>query len=148
MVDIEVNDSMKFIRRLLIEKTDSGFIQFIRYFFVGGIAAVVNIGTLFLMVDIFKVNYIFSNIIGFIFGIIVNYNLSKMFVFTDNEDINKIFEIIMYVIIGILGLCFDTFMLWIFTSKIGIYYMISKIISTILIFVWNFVARKILYKLF
>ena len=138
----------KIIDKYLFEKTDNSFIQFIRYFFVGGIAAVVNIGTLFLMVDIFKVNYIFSNIIGFIFGIIVNYNLSKMFVFTDNEDINRIFEIVMYVIIGILGLIFDTFMLWIFTSKIGIYYMISKIISTILIFVWNFVARKILYKLF
>lgn len=139
---------MNFIKRLLIEKTSNGIIQFIRYFFVGGIAAVVNIGSLFLMVDIFNINYILSNIVGFIFGIIINYSLSKMFVFTDNEDINKIFEIMMYVIIGILGLIFDTVMLWIFTSKIGIYYMISKIISTILTFVWNFVARKILYKLF
>lgn len=148
MVDIEVCSNMNFIKRLLIEKTSNGIIQFIRYFFVGGIAAVVNIGSLFLMVDIFNINYILSNIVGFIFGIIINYSLSKMFVFTDNEDINKIFEIMMYVIIGILGLIFDTVMLWIFTSKIGIYYMISKIISTILTFVWNFVARKILYKLF
>ena len=139
---------MNFIKRVLIEKTSNGIIQFIRYFFVGGIAAVVNIGSLFLMVDIFNINYILSNIVGFILGIIINYSLSKMIVFTDNEDINRIFEIMMYVIIGILGLIFDTVMLWIFTSKIGIYYMISKIISTILIFVWNFVARKVLYKLF
>ena len=139
---------MEFIRKILIDKTSNGIIQFIRYFFVGGIAAVINIGILYLMVDIFNINYILSNIVGFILGIVVNYSLSKMFVFTDNEDINKIFEILMYVIIGILGLIFDTFMLWIFTSKIGIYYMISKIISTMLTFVWNFVARKVLYKLF
>ena len=137
---------MEFIRKILIDKTSNGIIQFIRYFFVGGIAAGINIGTLYLMVDIFNINYILSNIVGFILGIVVNYSLSKMFVFTDNEDINKIFEIVMYVIIGILGLIFDTFMLWIFTSKIGIYYMISKIISTMLTFVWNFVARKVLYK--
>ena len=139
---------MEFIRKILIDKTSNGIIQFVRYFFVGGIAAGINIGTLYLMVDIFNINYILSNIVGFILGIVVNYSLSKMFVFTDNEDINKIFEIVMYVIIGILGLIFDTFMLWIFTSKIGIYYMISKIISTMLTFVWNFVARKVLYKLF
>ena len=139
---------MEFIRKILIDKTSNGIIQFVRYFFVGGIAAGINIGTLYLMVDIFNINYILSNIVGFILGIVVNYSLSKMFVFTDNEDINKIFEILMYVIIGILGLIFDTFMLWIFTSKIGIYYMISKIISTMLTFVWNFVARKVLYKLF
>ena len=139
---------MEFIKKLLIDKTSNGIIQFVRYFFVGSIAAIINIGTLYLMVDIFNINYILSNIVGFILGIVVNYGLSKMFVFTDNEDINKIFEIVMYVIIGILGLIFDTFMLWIFTSKIGIYYMISKIISTMLTFVWNFVARKVLYKLF
>ena len=138
----------KFINKLFVENTNNGIIQFIRYFFVGGVAAVVNIGTLFLFVDIFNINYIISNVVGFIFGIIINYVLSKMFVFTSNNSINKIFEIIMYVIIGVLGLCFDTFMLWIFTSKIGIYYMISKIISTLLTFIWNFIARKILYKIF
>ena len=48
----------KFIRKIFIDDTDDGFIQFIRYFIVGGIAAVVNIGLLFLLVDIFSINYI------------------------------------------------------------------------------------------
>ena len=138
----------EFINKLFIKNTDKGIIQFIRYFFVGGIAAVVNIGLLFILVDIFKINYILSNIISFIFGIIVNYCLSKKFVFTNDTSMNKTFEILMYVIIGILGLIFDTCMLWLFTSKLDLYYKISKIISTILTFVWNFFARKILYKLF
>lgn len=138
----------KFINKLFIENTDKGIIQFIRYFFVGGMAAVVNIGSLYLLVDIFNFNYIFSNVVGFILGIIINYCLSKMFVFTNDNSIGKIFEIIMYIVIGILGLCFDTFMLWIFTSKLGLYYMLSKIISTLLTFGWNFMARKILYKIF
>ena len=138
----------EFIKRILIEDTDDGFIQFIRYFIVGGIAAVVNIGLLFLLVDIFDINYILSNIIGFIFALLVNYGLSTMFVFTKDNSMSKIFELVMYVIIGVLGLGFDTLILWICTSKINIYYKISKIISTMLTFIWNFLAKKMLYKIF
>lgn len=138
----------EFIKKILIDDTDDGFIQFIRYFIVGGIAAVVNIGLLFLLVDIFNINYILSNIIGFIFALLVNYGLSTMFVFTKNNSMSKVFELVMYVIIGVLGLGFDTLILWICTSKFNIYYKISKIISTMLTFIWNFLAKKTLYKIF
>ena len=138
----------EFIKKIFIGDTDDGIIQFIRYFFVGGIAAVVNIGLLFLLVDIFDINYILSNIIGFIFALLVNYGLSTMFVFTKDNSMSKIFELVMYVIIGVLGLGFDTLILWVCTSKINIYYKISKIISTMLTFIWNFLAKKMLYKIF
>ena len=138
----------KFIDKIFIEKTNNFLIQFIRYFFVGGIAAVVNIGLLFIFTDLCNINYILSNIIAFIFGLIVNYCLSKKMVFTNDNSINKYFEFIMYAVIGVIGLGIDTFMLWIFTDKFKIYYMLSKIISTIITFVWNFIARKLLYKLF
>ena len=110
------------IDKLFFKETDNSFYQFIRYFFVGGIAAVVNILCLFINVDILKINYLFSNIIAFILGLIVNYLLSKKFVFKNNNSMNKAFEFIMYSVIGVLGLGFDTFMLWIFTSKLKIYY--------------------------
>ena len=139
---------IKLINKVFFEETDNSLFQFIRYFFVGGIAAVVNILFLFIFVDLLKINYLISNIIAFIFGLLVNYVLSKKFVFTKNNSINKIFEIIMYTVIGVLGLGFDTLMLWIFTSKFKIYYLLSKIISTFLTFIWNFLARKVLYKLF
>lgn len=137
----------KFINKLLVENTDDGIIQFIRYFFVGGIAAVVNISLLFILTDIFNFNYVISNIIAFTMGLIVNYTLSVKFVFTNNNSMNRVYEFIMHFIIGVLGLVIDTCMLWLFTSKLKIYYMISKIISTMITFIWNFVARKIFYKI-
>ena len=138
----------KLIYKYFLEDTDNSFIQFIRYFFVGGIAAVVNIGMLFVFADIFNINYLISNIMAFICGHIVNFSLSKIFVFKNKNSINRVFEFVMYFVIGVLGLGFDTIMLWVFTSKLKIYYMISKVISTALTFIWNFVARKILYILF
>lgn len=138
----------KLINKLFFDNSDNGLIQFIRYFFVGGIAAVVNIGSLYFFSSILSINYIVGNVFAFILGLLVNYLLSKKFVFTKNSSINQFFEFVMYSVIGVLGLVFDTFMLWLFTSKIGIYYMLSKIVSTMLTFIWNFLARKVLYKIF
>ena len=41
-----------------IEKTNDVKIQFLRYIFVGGIAAVVNIGSLYIFTDVFHLYYL------------------------------------------------------------------------------------------
>ena len=120
--------------------------EFIGYFGVGLIAAIVNIGSLYILSSLFHMNYIISNVIAFMLGLMVNYSLSKMFVFKD-KTMNRTLEFIIYGLIGVLGLAIDTAVLWFLTEKIAIYYMISKIISTGVTFVWNFLARKGLYFL-
>lgn len=137
----------KYFNKLFIDKTNNTIIQFFRYIFVGGIAAVVNIGMLYIFTDIFKIYYLLSNVFSFSLGLIVNYILSKKFVFQDEKAISKSKEFIIYAIIGVLGLIIDTLLVGLMTSILGLYYMLSKIISTILVFIWNFGARKIFYKI-
>ena len=119
-------------------------IDLFKYFGVAIVAAMVNIGMLYVFTDLCHINYLISNVVAFIFGLITNYVLSKKYVFKESK-LNKILEFIIYAVIGIIGLGIDTFFLWLFTSKIGIYYMLSKIITTGITFVWNFSARKIVY---
>ena len=135
------------IKKLFREKTNNTFIQFFRYLFVGGIAAVVNIGMLYVFTDILSLYYLLSNVLSFTLGLIVNYLLSKKFVFQEEVSISKTKEFIIYAIIGVVGLGLDTFLIWIFTDIMKIYYMISKLLSTMIVFIWNFVARKLFYKI-
>ncbi len=137
----------KLIYKMFIEKTDNSLLQFIRYFFVGGVAAVVNIGMLFIFTDVCHIYYLVSNIISFTLGLIVNYILSKLLVFQDKVSLSTSKEFIIYAIIGVVGLGIDTLLMSIFTDTFNIYYMLSKIISTLLVFIWNFGARKGLYKI-
>lgn len=137
----------KLIYKIFIEKTDNSLLQFIRYFFVGGVAAVVNIGMLFIFTDVCHIYYLVSNIISFTLGLIVNYILSKLLVFQDKVSLSTSKEFIIYAIIGVVGLGIDTLLMSIFTDTFNIYYMLSKIISTLLVFIWNFGARKGLYKI-
>jgi len=57
----------------------------------------------------------------------------------------KIAEFLSYALIGVIGLGFDTLFVWLFTDILLFYYMLSKIIATILVFIWNFTARKLMY---
>ena len=142
---VKSNKSSNLLYKLFIEKTDDVKIQFFRYLFVGGFAAVVNIGSLYILKEFINFNYIIANIIGFTIGLIVNYILSRLLVFAKEETMNKTFEFIVYTIIGVVGLGLDTLFIWLFTEKLAVYYMLSKVISTGLVFIWNFSARKVMY---
>ena len=55
-------------------------------------------------------------------------------------------EFIAYGIIGLMGLFFTEGIMWILL-KVGILYMIAKVVAAALVLIWNFVARKLLlYK--
>jgi putative flippase GtrA len=65
------------------------------------------------------------------------------FVFTRRDDISKKKEFIVFLILSIVGLLINQAMMWIMVDKLLIYYMISKIIVTGIVMIWNFISRKI-----
>lgn len=140
-------------KRLFVGETNNTFIQFFRYCFVGGFAFVVNAGTLVLLVEIAGLDSLISNIIGFIFGLIVNYVLSTFWIFKNSKISDKKAEFIAFAVIGLIGLVVDSAIVKIFDVYIGPkqplsfipekrYYQLGKLISTGVVFVWNFAARK------
>ncbi len=136
-----------FFQRLFVNKTDSIFIQFFRYFFVGGFAFVVDFSLLWLLTDIIKFNYLFSAALAFIAGLFVNYIISILWIFTGKGLKNKKVEFGIFALIGVVGLLFNELFIWLFTEIAGFYYLISKVFSTAIVYFWNFFARKyILYK--
>ena len=132
-------------KSLFITKSNNTFIQFFRYIFVGGVAFLADGGSLFLITTI-GVNYLISVIFAFVIGLAVNYGLSKLLVF-ENSSVNGKIEFLVYGIIGVIGLGFTEIIMYVLTEIAGLYFMVSKVISTIIVLVWNFVARKItLYR--
>ena len=135
------------LNKLFIEKTDNTLIQLFRYTFVGGIAFVVDFVSLFLLTEFAGLHYLYSAAIAFILGLIINYILSILWVFNSRTVNKKIVEIIIFAVIGIIGLGLNEVMIWFFTERLTIYYLYSKLISTAIVYFWNFLARKyVLYN--
>ncbi|HHW68817.1 MAG TPA: GtrA family protein [Tenericutes bacterium] len=118
------------------------FKQIIKFGIVGGIAFVIDYSLLFILTDFFKIHYLISSIISFVVSFIFNYILSIKWVF----DVNKkqtYKEIALFIGLSLIGLLINQIVLYITTDYLKVYYMISKIIATIIVMIWNFVTRKI-----
>ena len=132
------------LHRIFVQKTDNTLLQLFRYGFVGGIAFVVDYGTLFLLTNYAGVPYLWSAAIAFILGLVTNYLLSISWVFRRNEAMKSWQEFLLFAIIGIVGLGFNEIIMYLGTDILQLHYMLSKLISTVIVFFWNFLARKYL----
>ncbi|MBW1971284.1 MAG: GtrA family protein [Deltaproteobacteria bacterium] len=130
------------IEKLLKRKTNNIFIQLFRYTFVGGFAFIVDFGSLFVLTEFIHIYYLISAAIAFILGLGTNYILSIIWVFDKRIFKNKYIEFMIFGIIGIVGLGLNELFIWFFTEEMHFYYLISKIISTFFVYLWNFFARK------
>jgi len=134
------------IKGLLIEPTYNLSIQAFRALIVGGIAFVADAGLLWI-ISLTGLHYLICAVFGFLLGVYVNYVLSVRFVFREKASIGKTGEVTVYVILGVIGLGLTTAFMWFFTDVIGLFFMISKCITTVIVFAWNFTSRKVfLYR--
>lgn len=133
------------LNTLFKEGTDNVFLQFFRYGFVGGFSFLVDFFLLYFFSDVCGIYYLISAILSFIISLVVNYILSTHWVFNKNKMNNKVMEFNLFAVIGIVGLGFTEILLYLFTDVLGLYYLISKIFSTIIVLFWNFSARRFMF---
>ena len=140
-------------KQLFFEPTENNVIQFFRYCFVGGIATVVEGGALWLIQHFIfsdeKAIFVYlSQAIAFVLGTITNFVLSRLFVFQASKKSMKITgEFIVVFIISAVGLLVKEGLLWCFNIQLGIHYMLVWVVSTALVLIWNYVARRVfIYK--
>ena len=158
---------MSWFHKIFIEETSNTGIQFFRSIFVGGIASVVDMAVLILCKQLFQMPESWAAVMGFIAGLTVNYIVSTFWVFSKAKVKNRSVDFIGFAVIGIIGLgltelimapfseinVFNTTGFFVknavFGSLVSVdkYYIIGKVLAIVLVYMWNFFARKfILYR--
>ena len=127
-------------------RSDATLPQLCRYTLVGAIAFVFDFGSLFGFTHFLGVHYLLSACMAFLIGMCVNYVLSIKWVFRRRSIGSKSVEFLVFALIGLAGLGLNELFIWFFTEITGFHYLLSKIISTVFVYLWNFFARK--YSLF
>jgi putative flippase GtrA len=130
------------IKSIFKGKTNSTTLQLFRYTFVGGFAFLVDFSTLYFLTEYFNIYYLLSAGIAFTFGLIINYFLSVKWVFNSRAMKSRPLEFLLFTLIGLVGLGLNELFLWVLTDILLIYYLLSKIITTVIVYLWNFFARK------
>jgi putative flippase GtrA len=142
MVNLLQSSEMNTLSLALFGKTAKVYIQFLRYGLVSVVAVSVDFGGLIVLKQYGHVDYILAASISFIAGLFVNYVLSIFWVFQNSRFTNRWYEFALFAVIGIVGLGFTDLILWVLTTGLGLFYVLSKIIATVVVYFWNFGIRK------
>jgi putative flippase GtrA len=120
------------------------FSQLIKFGLVGGIAFLIDYGIMVFLTEVFKIPSLISAAISFTVSVIFNYIASVKWVFdVDKEKNSKTKELVVFILLSIVGLGINELIMWIMDKEFGIYYMISKIVATIVVMCYNFITRKL-----
>lgn len=129
-------------RDLLHRQVQRFSLKIFKYFFVGGVAASVDIGLFFLFAKLLAYNYLVVGCIGFLLATAVNYFLSIRFVFRSEARFNKHTELAFVYAASLVGLVLNQTILYLLVERAAVELMLSKLAATLGVFLWNFSARN------
>ena len=117
--------------------------QLIKFGIVGVISTALDYGLMVLFTEGFGIFYLLSSTLSYAISLIFNYFASMKFVFRSREDMGRLREFVTFTLLCLMGMGLNQLILWLIVEKCGIYYMISTILATVVVMVWNFVTRKL-----
>lgn len=119
--------------------------NFFLYFIVGVIATLTE-WLLFFVLFKCHIHYTFAVVIAYILSTFVNWLAGRILVFKKYVK-SFLKEISGIYIVGVIGLSLNLLIMWVAVDIFNFNEMLSKIIATALVFVYNYLARKyIIYK--
>lgn len=118
------------------------FKQLIKYFFVGAIAAIIDIGSFAIFTKLFNIDYRLAVFFSFTLGTLTNFLICNAFVF-DRKELSIFNACIRHYFSSIGGLIVNEIVMISLIEIINFNYLITaKIIATICAFLVNFILIK------
>mgnify|MGYP002621527726 CR=1 FL=1 len=140
-MNLKINKILSFLKIKLSDKNEKLLIQIIKFIIVGGIATIIDWIIYYLLYNYVNIKPLYANIISYSISTIYNYLASIKIVFdVKKNDFKRNF--IIFVIFSLMGLLLSEMLIYLMIDKLSFNKMISKILSTIIVMIFNFITRK------
>ena len=90
----------------------------------------------------FGLDYFQACAFSYTLSVFVNYILSMRYVFHGRDDMSKVKEASIFFMLSLVGLFLNQMVMWIAVEFFQIYYIMAKLLSTLLVTNYNFISRK------
>jgi len=114
--------------------------QFLKFGIVGILNTLITLICIFILMKIFKVSYIISNIIGYAWGLINSFILNKIWTFKSKGDTKK--ESILFILVYLITYILQLGLLILLKEVIHINADIAQIIGMIFYTITGFILNK------
>lgn len=126
----------------MIPQKYTKYFPFLKYSIVGTIGTVIDLGSLYIFVEYFKFPLLFAVTLSFILAVLNNFILNKIWTFKNkSKNIRKLF--IKFLLVSLVGLALTDGLMLLLTNILGLWYMLSKLLTSGVVLTWNFFANKI-----
>lgn len=119
--------------------------EIFRFVFTGGVCFVVEFLCLTLMVELLHVPVLIATAIAFLISVAVNYVMCVRWVFAGAQEGGAGVKASFLLTSG-MGFGLNELFMWLMTGVMSIHYMIAKVISTLLVMVWNYFTKRLVLK--
>ena len=133
-----------------IDYTDSEFIKLVLYLFVGGTAALVEWALFYIFItyvlDAFGLGLteltMLATSLAFCLSTLYHYFLGNVLVFDSGSRYDRSKELSLVFLVSIMGLGFNLLLMYIFVTLLSWQPMLSKVLTSCIVVVWNYRSRK------
>ena len=118
--------------------------HFISYLFVGGAATLVEWLFFWLFEGVLHIQYLVATVLAIVISTFSNWLFGRLWTFKDSQKGNVLLEIGKIYVASIVGLLLNLLIMWVLVDGIHLHEMLSKIIATGIVFLYNYLVRILL----
>lgn len=125
-------------------KNNALVLQYAKFAIVGIISVMVDYVFMVFLAEnsAFGLDYFQASAFSYTLSVFVNYILSMKYVFQGRDDMGKVKEASIFFLLSLVGLFLNQMIMWMAVELFGIYYVVAKLLSTLLVTNYNFISRK------
>ncbi len=116
--------------------------QILKFTIVGVVATIIDFLFLYIFKEFCHLPIVLANTLSFMISVIYNYFASVHWVFVVDKTKNRKKQFVLFILFSGIGLLLNDFIVWFGADICHIYYLISKVIATAFVMIFNFVTRK------
>lgn len=119
-----------------------------RYFLSGLATFIIDVAILFVLIEWFKVYYLFAAGVAFVIAITMNYFVNRKWTFTETKT-HLAHAYLAFMAVAVLGLCLTILFLAFLVEILHFHYITARIMAAIFIGLWTFILNSLLtFKVF
>lgn len=142
------SEAWKYLNLLWTMRFGQGFLRFAGFAMVGLSGILVNSGVLYVATEQFKIYYLASVFVATVVSTLWNFALTEAWVYRSKQQSEGRFRrLMLFSVMNILALGLRSPVIFVMTTLLGIYYLVSNLVSLALMTILRFVlADNIIWK--
>jgi len=114
--------------------------QFTRFTGVGFISAAGHYGLLITLVQGMGVEPVRASVAGALLGAWINYVMNYRYTFRSRQRHRE--SVAKFAVVAAVGLLLNTFFMWLGVDVLNAHYLLSQVVTTVLVLFWSFGANR------